>query len=88
MLDRADPSTEPRGTPVVIDHQVDVAPFTTTLGPARFYPGSPGQAMSCQFVQENAGGDGVRGFAKLWVGNIHGLSFIPQVIFFAEKWRL
>lgn len=44
----------------MVDHQLDVSPFTKTLGPARqpvFYPGNSTsvQVMSCQFVQENAG---------------------------------
>lgn len=40
---------------------------------------APVQAMSCQFFQENAMGDSVKGFAEGQADNIHSLSVIPQV---------
>ncbi|KAK4824040.1 hypothetical protein QYF61_009631 [Mycteria americana] len=52
-----------------------------SLGPAIqpvLYPAKspPVQAMSSQFLQENAVGNHVNGFTKLWVDNIHSLSLI------------
>jgi len=39
----------------------------------------PTQAVSSQFLQENAVGDGVKSFTKVQVNNMHSLSFIHQV---------
>ncbi|KAK4811096.1 hypothetical protein QYF61_016382 [Mycteria americana] len=51
------------------------------LGPAVqpvLYPAksTPVQAMSSQFLQENAVGNGVKGFTEVYVDNIHSLSLI------------
>ncbi|KAK4815176.1 hypothetical protein QYF61_021036 [Mycteria americana] len=51
------------------------------LGPAvqpDLYPAksTPVQAMSSQFLQENAVGNRVEGFTEVQIGNIHGLSLI------------
>ncbi|KAK4821026.1 hypothetical protein QYF61_012112 [Mycteria americana] len=52
-----------------------------SLGPAIqpvLYPGksTPVQAMSSQFLQENAAGNNVKGFTKVQIDNIHSLSLI------------
>ncbi|KAK4822320.1 hypothetical protein QYF61_013019 [Mycteria americana] len=52
-----------------------------SLGPAIqpvLYPAkrTPVQARSSQFLQENAVGNHVKGFTKVWVDNIHSLSLI------------
>ncbi|TRZ19229.1 hypothetical protein HGM15179_007902 [Zosterops borbonicus] len=62
-------STEPWGTPLVTSHQLNVTPFTTTLGPSIqpvFNPAKNGpvKGMSCQFLRENAMGDSVEVLIK------------------------
>ena len=85
IINRTGLNTEPWGTPLVSDHQLDLTPFTTTLWaqPSKsvFYPAKyrPIQIKSIYFLQEDAVGNSVKGLVKVQVDNIHNLSLIHCV---------
>ncbi|KAF4792188.1 hypothetical protein TURU_124321 [Turdus rufiventris] len=77
------PSSEPWGTPLVTICQMGVTPLTTTLGlatqPVFNLAKSPfSQAMSRQFLQENAVGNSAKSCTNVQVNNMHSLSLINQ----------
>jgi len=83
IFNRTSPSNESWGTPVMTGCQLDLIPFTTTLGLAIqpvFHPAkcTPTQTMSSKFLQEDGVGNSVKGLTKVQVDDIHSLSLIHQ----------
>ncbi|KAK4823264.1 hypothetical protein QYF61_000231 [Mycteria americana] len=65
----------PTGVNSIHHHSLGLA-IQPVLYPAK---STPVQAMSSQFLQENAVGNHVKGFTEVYIDNIHSLSLIHQV---------
>jgi len=87
MLNKTGPNTERWGSPLVTDHQLDLTPFTTTLGLAIqpfLYPAKsiPIQTMGSYFLQKDAVGSSVKIiYFQAYVQAIKQYGFIRNKLF-------